>query len=482
MGNIIEKESIQEILDGCVENIDTENENTKRDDSNKQKPNGEPFSINFYQGQTDLLEFVRKKYLADQQDKNNQTKDDQKEHMNDVELYEELLNEIKLKIAELFNIKNIHFLFGSGTSSGAIPMMSGLYNKVVEKLKAEKEKETIDSGEEGLYSKLFEEFQAIHSRIRKEDKKNLEEILGILYSNRIYLENHLGKKEELEVCTGLIKLIEEVVFNEINVNFNDSKCQETLRNYQVFYQKLALRNRDLSRLNIFTTNNDLFNETAMDSQNVHYINGFGGGLHRYFNPALFNYTFSKRMDTSIDKYEPADNVVNLFKIHGSVNWAEDTTERNLFFKIKEVGYPVIDKDETIMIYPTPTKQNKSLGSPYVELFREFQRRLLLPHSVLFIIGYSFSDEHVNNVIYQALATNSSLNVVIVNNLEGKPIWDLDDNRLFRLWGESGGDKIHYFKYFVDNILPNVDHNKSQDEFMDKFISFYNRELRKKNMQ
>lgn len=45
------------------------------------------------------------------------------------------------------------------------------------------------------------------------------------------------------------------------------------------------------------------------------------------------------MDTSIEKYEPVENMVNLYKIHGSVNWIEDNSNVNTFFKIREVSYP-----------------------------------------------------------------------------------------------------------------------------------------------
>ena len=60
------------------------------------------------------------------------------------------------------------------------------------------------------------------------------------------------------------------------------------------------------------------------------------------------------------------------------------------------------KDSRVMIYPTPMKQNASFGSPYSDLFREFQARIVRDQSVLVVVGYSFNDEHVNNLIYQAL--------------------------------------------------------------------------------
>ena len=405
--------------------------------------------INFYQGQIDLLSDVKE----DSEDKNS----------------EELqIQEIQKRIVEFFNVKNIHFLFGSGTSCNAIPNMKGLFD-------AAKEDIELIGGE------VQEEFEAIINRI--ENKENLEEILGILYSNKIYLDNYGEYEAELKVCNELIEIIEITIFTNINIDCKGDGAVDVLNNYQNFYRKLALRNKDLSRLNIFTTNNDLFNETALDSLNIHYIDGFGGGINKFFNPALFNYTFSKRMDTSIEKFEPVENIVNLYKIHGSINWVEDNSKTNTFFKIREISYPEkLEPGKNILIYPTPTKQNKSLGSPYVELFREFQKKLLEPHSVLFIIGYSFSDEHVNNIIYQALATNSTINVVIINDIGEFGISQIDDNRIFRIWGSIQEDdkenetQIHYFDFIVKKLLPNIDATKNQNLTLEKFIDFYNKNL------
>lgn len=360
----------------------------------------------------------------------------------------------KEKIKEFFNMKNINFLFGSGTSSGAIPNMAGLYNKILEELEID----------ENLA--LKEEFKSIQNKIKKID--DLEDILGVLYSYRVYLQDK-SIVDVKNVCSDLIELIEKNVFKEINISEKALIGSEVFKNYQRFYQKIALRNKDLSRINIFTTNNDLFNEYALDSINIHYINGFSGGVNKYFNPALFNYNYSKRMDTSIEKFEPVENMVYLYKIHGSINWLEDSSNANSFFNIKEISKPERKIGiENVLIYPTPTKQNKSLGSPYVEMFREFQKKLLEPHTVLFVIGYSFSDEHVNNIIYQALATNSTINVVIFGEIDSK-VTTINDNRIFNIHGLSNGNKIHYFDFIVNTLLPNIDAFKSHDNILNEFI-------------
>lgn len=387
---------------------------------------------------------------------------------------------LKEKLREFFNLKNVNFLFGSGTSNGAIPTMSELY----EKLKfAEDEKE------------LKKEFRCI----KREVGDNLEKCLSVMYAARAYykgIKSKDTKDQEVidynkELYEQLIEKVENHIFTEINIGFSSEEAQQVLEYYKTFYQKLALRSKDNSRIRVFTTNNDLFNETALDALNLHYINGFGGGLRKFFNPALFNYTWSKRMDTSIDKYEPAEDMVYLYKIHGSVNWRETEKLENNYFEIEEVSPALCTEKDAVLIYPTPTKQDKSLGSPYVDLFREFQHKLLEPHSVLFVIGYSFSDRHVNEIIYRALSTNSTLNVVIFGRKpdekehKEKPIFFIDDNRIFTISGkveeeDEEGEVIstkgvHHFDYIVNELLPNLDAFRKEDDLMRNFVKEFKKQ-------
>ena len=342
-------------------------------------------------------------------------------------------------------MKNVNFLFGSGTSSPAIPVMKGLLKAIRESDLSDDEKETFE-------------------QIAEVKKDNIEEILGTLYSQKAYMEG-IGEtdSDDMKLCLELIKKIEGVIYDNLTPGLSPDTITETtadvLVHYKRLYSKITNRNKDLSRINVFTTNNDLFNETALDSLNIHYINGFSGGLKKYFNPAFFNYTYSKRMDTSLEKFEPVNNMVYLYKIHGSVNWLEDSSNANSYFNIRELTEIEEDYNGKAMIYPTPLKQNKSLGSPYVDLFREFQHKLLEPNSVLFVIGYSFNDEHINDIIYRSLVTNSSLILCIVNQLdESQPICNVKDNRIFSFWGSTEDRKTHYhyFDFFVNELVPDFE--------------------------
>lgn len=398
----------------------------------------------------------------------------------DIDSTEKRIELIRTKLREFLNLKNVNFLFGAGTSSGAIDTMSELYKNLNFSEEEDEEKK---------------EFKCIVDK----EGENLENILKVMYSARSYYNGiHEDDTKAEDVITSnkelydrLILKVENHIFNSINVDFSKEERQKVLGYYITFYQKLAMRNKDLSRIRVFTTNNDLFNETALDSLNIHYINGFSGGLRKFFNPALFNYTWSKRMDTSIDKYEPTENLVYLYKIHGSINWRESTPLPGNYFEIEEFPPNELISDKACLIYPTPTKQDKSLGAPYVDLFREFQNKLLEPHSVLFVIGYGFNDRHVNDIIYRALATNSTINVVIFStkpkneDREKKPIFFIDDNRIFtfsgKVWDVGDDEKevtgskrtINHFDYIVNELLPNLDAFKKDEQLVKSFVNQLN---------
>lgn len=357
-----------------------------------------------------------------------------------------VLKNIKQKISELSNIKNVSFFLGAGASSDAILCMKDMQEKIAG---------AINNGSD-------EEIKDLYQTI---DSNNLEKTLSILHARKNYLQG-IKNTEPIEtldtkkrITKNLIETIEELMYSEINIDFSSDKSIKILDLYKQFYQKVALRNKDLSRINIFTTNNDLFNEKALDTLNINYNNGFGGGLEKVFNPARFHYTFSKKIDANLEKFEPLENMVYLYKLHGSISWVEQ--EGNSLFDIHEVSV-TNDKSENnqrhVLIYPTPLKQAQSLGTPYADLLREFQTKLSQPNSVIFIIGYSFGDVHINNIIYQSLTSNSSMSVVIFGEHKNCKLVEIDDSRIYRIFGTTEGKEIHYFEYIVEELLPNTDKN------------------------
>ena len=392
---------------------------------------------------------------------------------------------VKKKIQEEFlkvlDNKNLSFLLGSGCSSFE-----------VEQTKEGTEEKEYNQVGIPVMRPLAEEYYLLEDF--KQDKEwlkstlsidvenstfatNLEVFLSTLHSLSYYHSKRTKsakseedipkeKSEDERVNEIIIKarnFILQKMLNEDNVS---EKSDEPLLNiYKKFYRKLLTRNSTLPRLNIFTTNYDLYSERAMDSLGIHYANGFTGGITKFFNPTIFNYAIAEKMDLSQSKWNVIDNFFYLYKIHGSVNWIEADGENKLF-KIKEIQeptYKALEEEDTVMIHPTPLKYNASLGSPYSDLFREFQRKLMMNNNILVTIGYSFSDEHINNLIFQAFTIPSFRLIIIGEPTESNEIGKLqklDDSRIWIIGEKFPIDNphfvpLHFFKRFVDEILPTL---------------------------
>lgn len=97
-------------------------------------------------------------------------------------------------------------------------------------------------------------------------------------------------------------------------------------------------------------------------------------------------------------------------------------------------------------------------------------------NILITIGYSFSDEHINNLVYQAL-TIPSFRIVIFGNLDNpkiKELYDLDDPRIWIIGGEEEKISYHYFQHIVEKVLPNIeDQQKIEDSVKNVLKKFLN---------
>ena len=405
----------------------------------------------------------------------------------------ESIKKIQEAFLKVLDNKNLSFLLGSGCSSYEIE------KKVEDSNTSNIKKEQIGIP---VMAPMAKEFYGLSNfkenkewllntlKIDVEDKnfeKNLEAFLSVLHSLSFYHSKINNKADEnAQKIDQIIKearnFILEKCLNEKNIK--DERDNELLEVYKTFYKKLLTRNSTLPRLNIFTTNYDLYSERAMDSLGIHYVNGFTGGISKYFNPTIFNYALAEKMDLSQSKWNVIDNFFYLYKIHGSVNWVENDDEGKLF-KIQEIQDPtfdILENKPTVMIHPTPLKYNASLGSPYSDLFREFQKKLMQNNNILVTIGYSFSDEHINNLIFQAF-TISSFRLIIIGepnekNIIGK-LQKLDDSRIWIIGEKRSKDKngeedwsyipINYFNRFVNEILPDLT-NEDLDKKLESTIN------------
>ncbi|MBV2184304.1 MAG: SIR2 family protein, partial [Rhizobium sp.] len=318
-------------------------------------------------------------------------------------------------ISEAMNAKNIAFLLGAGCSS-LMKDKKELGIATMAPLAKEFCGETIEARAAGFYSdpptagavpapwRLTKDeldyLDALGVNLAKDYSRNLERLMEVLFAQRFVLRQ--SENPDLHpyraVLDGIIKKVQDFLWTRVTQGAFATEGDTTVRDlYERFYKKLVLRDRSLPRPWVFTTNYDHFSELAMDRLGIPYANGFSGVVERRFNPAIFRYALAEQLDVASRKWTAVDAFVYLCKLHGSVTWTEDD---HGLFPIKEVWPP--ESTNQMLIYPTPAKQNSSLGSPYADLFREFQSRIVREQSVLITAGYAFGDEHLNNIIYQAL--------------------------------------------------------------------------------
>jgi SIR2-like protein len=141
---------------------------------------------------------------------------------------------------------------------------------------------------------------------------------------------------------------------------------------------------------LFTINYDLLLETALESRRVPYFDGFVGALRARFQTELVEATAGR------DAQSVPAFFVRLWKLHGSVNWLWEEKS------IVRLGGRV---SETLAaaIYPSDAKYDESRRVPFVVLQDRFRRALQEPESLLIIAGYSFGDDHLNEMIFDAAA-------------------------------------------------------------------------------
>ncbi|MFA1733691.1 SIR2 family protein [Fusobacterium animalis] len=305
--------------------------------------------------------------------------------------------------------KNINFLIGSGASFGVIPTLSSNYiNDKNEKL----------SIEEIL--------------VEKGNDDDLQNIIYLWYYHEILKVGYLKElKEDNLVFKNYQKLLENLIKLLQRENYQKEK-----------------------RINIFTTNYDLFFEKAADSLVGKYEFYFNDGSSGNITKKLSMKNYHKKIyHTGIfDNFDREIPIINLFKLHGSVSWKyikdkndkpheikieyfENKNEKYLQNLIEEVSNEEIEKikkeiesNENLkkdikdtknellknfaLIFPEKNKFEYTLYQEfYYQNLRQLSYELEKQNSILIVFGFSFADEHIAEIIKRA-CNNPTLNIYI----------------------------------------------------------------------
>lgn len=145
---------------------------------------------------------------------------------------------------------------------------------------------------------------------------------------------------------------------------------------------------------IFTTNYDTLFERALEAQGIPVFDGFVGAFEPFFAPSSL----------TREQMAPGRRWTRLWKIHGSVTWHQPSHGDGRIVRGAEQA-------SGEMILPSLLKYDESRKQPYVAMMDRFRRALAeREDAILVTSGYSFGDQHINEVIFEALDANPRLHV------------------------------------------------------------------------
>ncbi|MDO8432069.1 MAG: SIR2 family protein [Candidatus Binatus sp.] len=281
--------------------------------------------------------------------------------------------------------KPIAFLFGAGTSCAVkavcaagggpekplIPAVAGLT-------------EICASEARSLGKEYAEAWSKVAAQCDHDGKSaNIEDILSRL---RMMLAA-IGEQDTLLGLnrTGILKL-EETVRRTIAKIANPAIAlipEETPHRSMARWLAKTSRQQPVE---IFTLNYDVLIEMAFEAERIPLFDGFVGSYRPFFLPDSL-----RRPEVA-----PGLNWVRLWKMHGSVTWRrENRGGRERIVR----GEPDSSGE---MILPSFHKYDESRQQPYAAFMDRLARFLDQDDALLVTSGFSFGDEHINNVIFSAI--------------------------------------------------------------------------------
>lgn len=172
-----------------------------------------------------------------------------------------------------------------------------------------------------------------------------------------------------------------------------------------FIRAVARRSAQQQRLKLFTTNYDLAFEQAASNVGFVVIDGFEFSNPSYFNPMWFNYDIVNRRHSKNSDGAYIPNVLQLYKMHGSVDW------RKINGRVRKLDADS-QKGEPVFIYPSSSKYQSSYDSPYLDMMSSFLEVVKQPKTAILCLGFGFNDKHINNALMMALRTNPEFMLMV----------------------------------------------------------------------
>ena len=302
--------------------------------------------------------------------------------------------------------KKINFLIGSGASVGALPTLSTSITKYGSKIS----------------------FENLVSDLEHDERFDIEQLLF---------------KEEY--CEKIIKPSFEMDYR--------NATPQVYKNYKSFLEYILFllsvkKHGDPKRCNIFSTNYDLFVESAAEKlmqQCKNFI--LNDGSDGFWKKVLSASNFNKQVNNIgiFDQFISEIPILNLIKLHGSVSWEKENdniivdynnefpvdlptltepylADKKTYEDLIKINIEESDKEKLKdfwdayralpIVNPTKWKFNETVFEQhYYQMLRLLSYELEKKDVVLIVFGFSFADEHIYELVQRSLM-NPTLTVFI----------------------------------------------------------------------
>jgi hypothetical protein len=303
-----------------------------------------------------------------------------------------VIREVRELKTHLSYSKNVGFFFGAGTSCALkIPNVEQLTTGIEAKLTGD----------------FLANFKIVKTDLETEitDRKvNIEDILNHIRRIREITGEKDNKKYE-GVTGEAAKLLDKEICTIIYDIIAEKEAEADIDKTKKFFAWLSLLNRDFSK-EVFTTNYDLIIEKSLEASQIPYFDGFVGSYEPFF--------WQESIDQFVNKNDLTQNWIRLWKIHGSLSWFWKLDPKTKAQKIIRIGkIENIKKEENeLVIYPSKEKYDSSKKQPFIAYFDRLKNYLLSGELLFVFTGYSFSDQHINEIIFNCLRQNNRLTALV----------------------------------------------------------------------
>lgn len=280
--------------------------------------------------------------------------------------------------------RRLAFFFGAGISQAVgIPGLLPL-TKIV--------KEDLEEAHGSHYERL----------LARDKNGTLETVLNRVRLCREMLGDNANEKVEglsTSEAASLDRAICRAIRRHVGV-----KPPKGLRTHYIFAHWIKTITRAFP-LEIFTTNYDLLLEMALESAETPYFDGFIGSVSPFFRVTTIDADFGGLPIPSVPR-----DWVRLWKLHGSIGWIIIKDELTGSERIVRRGDFQPTEGDELMVFPSRQKYTDSRRLPFLAYQDRLRRLLASGETLLVTCGYSFADEHLNEIIFQALRSNPRLAV------------------------------------------------------------------------